>query len=55
MIDLKKNFFKMIVAEIVITFGLMLTALVGAVDGGEKNPLAPLAFGFLVFVNSLIM
>lgn len=45
----------MMIGEIIITFVLLLTGLMAAVDGGEKNVLAPLAIGFAVFVNILIL
>lgn len=42
-----------ILCEIILTFVLVITVLMAAVDGGERNVLAPLAIGFAVLVDIL--
>lgn len=42
-----------ILCEIILTFVLVITVLMAAVDGGERNVLAPLAIGLAVLVDIL--
>ena len=46
-------FFQIILCEIILTFVLVITVLMAAVDGGERNVLAPLAIGLAVLVDIL--